>query len=134
MNLLLDTHILLWALTDNENLSYKARDLLINPDNEIFYSDISLWEIAIKHQKRPSEFNFDEKIVDYYCQESYFIELPLKKRDIFLLSELNRKSGQKPHNDPFDRLLICQAISEELMLLTHDSLIPGYDADCIISV
>ena len=61
MNLLLDTHIAIWALNDDASLSEKARNLILDPDNTIYYSTVSVWEVLLKHSRRPEHIPFDEK-------------------------------------------------------------------------
>ena len=134
MNLLLDTHIAIWALNDDPNLSEKARKLILDPDNNIYYSTVSVWEVMLKHSKRPNEILFDEKEFSEYCHEAGFIPLSLSDKHIFAVSTLIREENAKPHNDPFDRILLAQAKVENLSLLTHDELIPDYKERCIIAV
>ena len=100
----------------------------------IFYSMISLWEIEIKHILHPDEMTVSSKDIDNYCAEAGFVELRLKNDHIFKLSALHRKDTEKNHKDPFDRILLCQAISENMNFLTHDRLIGGYDAENVILV
>ena len=125
MKLLLDTHILLWAMTDDEKLPEKARALIENVENEIYFSIISLWEIQIKHILHPQQME-QAKIVSQYCRESGFKMLSLSERAVDKLPDLKRPDSAPRHKDPFDKILICQAIAEEMIFLTHDSLISDY--------
>lgn len=134
MNLLLDTHIAVWALNDDPALSEKARGLILDPDNTVYYSAVSVWEVLLKHARRPDDIPFNERDFAQACQQAGFFPLDLKDRHILQVSTLVRSSGAAEHNDPFDRLLLAQAKAENLRFLTHDSLIPGYGEKCVISV
>lgn len=134
MNLLLDTHIAIWALNDAPELSRKARNLILNPDNTIYYSAVSVWEVMLKHAKSPDRIPFNEEDFSNGCKGAGFISLNLSDKHILEVSKLSRPEDIKEHNDPFDRLLIAQAKSENLSFITHDGLISGYDERCIIHV
>ena len=134
MNLLLDTHIAIWALNDDPALSEKARGLILDPDNAIFYSTVSVWEVLLKHARRPQDIPFDEKDFSEACREAGFMPLNLSDKHILAVSTLSRPETAKEHNDPFDRLLIAQAKVENLSFLTHDALIPGYKEKCVVEV
>ena len=132
MNLLLDTHILIWALNDSPFLSTKARELILDPDNTIYYSTISVWEVLLKHARRPVAIPFNEIDFANACREAGFMPLQLSDKHILTVHTLSRQAGTKEHNDPFDRLLLAQAKAENFYFLTHDELIPGYGEKCII--
>lgn len=134
MNILLDTHILIWALADSPKLPEAARQLILNADNGIFYSVISLWEIEIKHQAKPDKLPITAFEVADYCKEAGYKLIQLKDSSVFHLSALKRPISEPIHKDPFDKMLICQAVTENMMLLTHDALIKGYEAGNIITV
>lgn len=134
MNLLLDTHIAIWALNDDNALSAKARELILDPDNTIYYSTVSVWEVLLKHVRRPENIPFDEADFSEGCKEAGFIPLSLSDKHILAVRTLSRPADSREHNDPFDRLLISQAKVENLSFLTHDALIPDYQEKCIISV
>ncbi len=134
MNLLLDTHIAIWALNDDPALSAKARELILDPDNTIYYSAVSVWEVMLKHARRPESIPFNEKDFSESCREAGFIPLGLPDKHILAVNDLKRPVECKPHNDPFDRLLLAQAKVENFSFLTHDELIPDYFEKCIISV
>lgn len=120
MKFLLDTHILIWSLQDNERLSRQVRELINEADNEIYISAASIWEIAIKSSLNKLNLSVDE-IVETLHHSDYF-ELPITyshtARTIYLPYH---------HHDPFDRILIAQALIEELTLVTHDDKIKQYD-------
>ena len=134
MNLLLDTHIAIWALNDDPALSEKARKLILDPDNTIYYSTISVWEVLLKHSRQPDNIPFDEKDFTDGCREAGYVPLSLTDKHILAVHTLSRPANRKEHNDPFDRLLLAQAKVENLSFLTHDELIPGYEEKCIITV
>ena len=134
MNLLLDTHVLIWALNEDQRLSKKARELILDPDNAIYYSSVSIWEVAIKHAIHPENVTFTGKELSQYCQEAGFLPVEMRDRHVFALETITRADGAPPHHDPFDRMLIAQAKAENMSFLTHDSLIPYYNETCIISV
>lgn len=134
MKILLDTLILLWAISNDERLSEKARKLIENVDNEIFYSIISLWEVELKRIAHPDVMPVSAQQVADYCQQSGFQSLMLKEKHIYTLTGLKREETAPPHKDPFDRILICQASTENMMFVTHDSLMLGYNEPCILVV
>ena len=134
MKILLDTHILLWALSNDERLPEKAKELIGNEENEIYYSIISLWEIEIKHLSHPDAMPISAEEIFRYCELSGYQKIIIKENHIFVMNKSNRKSDAPPHKDPFDRMLICQADVENMLFITHDSLIPSYNKSCILSV
>lgn len=142
MNILLDTHIALWAIADTGKLSGEVIKLLESNDNEVFYSVASVWEIAIKHKIRPEQMPIPEEVFVELCQKTGFIQLPIKNEHVFLIKTLERPATAPKHNDPFDRILLAQAKYENLKLVkyenlklvTHDSLLPYYSEDCIMYV
>lgn len=134
MNLLLDTHVLIWALNEDQRLSEKARELILDPDNAIYYSSVSIWEVAIKHAIHPENVTFTGKELSQYCQEAGFLPVEMRDRHVFALETITRADDAPPHHDPFDRMLIAQAKAENMSFLTHDSLLPYYNETCIISV
>ena len=134
MNILLDTHILIRALTADDKLSGKAKDFIVNPDNIIFYSAASIWEISIKHALHPDKIPFSGKELSSYCTQAGYEPLDISDRHVFALESLKRAESAKPHNDPFDRIMISQAKAENMLFLTHDTLLPDYNEACIIPV
>lgn len=119
MNLILDTHVLLWWLDDPTNLlSKEASTAIKEPDNRIVISVVSAWEIAIKKTlgKLESPDNLKEVIVD-----SGFELMPIDYEHAWQVKDL-----PSHHRDPFDRLLISQAKTESLTLVTRDSWLQTY--------
>ena len=134
MNLLLDTHILIWALNEDPKLSEKARSLILDPGNAVYYSSVSIWEVAIKHALHLDNVAFSGKELSQYCQEAGFLPIEMRDRHVYALETITRADDAPAHHDPFDRILIAQAKAENLSFLTHDSLIPYYNETCIVPV
>ncbi len=125
MDILIDTHILLWALYKTEKLSKNTVDLLSNDDNLKYVSLASIWEIEIKHSL--GKLEFDSSLVLKDTEQSGFKILEIKKEHIFELKNL-----EHIHNDPFDRLLLSQAFAEKMNFITSDSKIEQYKKDFIL--
>ena len=134
MKILLDTHIALWSIADSHKLPSKANELIATKNNEIYYSIASVWEIAIKHYLKPDLMPMSEEDFVDYCRKLDYLPLPINNNHIFNIKTLNRNTDQPKHNDPFDRLILSQAKSENLILLTHDSLLLGYNEPCIMLI
>ena len=134
MKILLDTHMLLWALSDNKKLPKKAAEIIDDPENSLFYSVISVWETAIKHMRHPDKLNVSSAELVNYCLKSKIKSLSLSTAHIYTLETLSRPEDAPPHNDPFDRILIAQAKSENMLFLTHDDTLSYYNEPCIICV
>ena len=122
MKVLLDTCAFLWITTDDAQLSESARQIFKNPNNEIFLSSVSAWEIIVKNGigKLPLPSLADEFIASQSIKHE-IDSLPLTEKAVFHLNKLPNH-----HKDPFDRMLICQAIEHDLTILTSDSLIVQY--------
>lgn len=125
MRILLDTHIALWALIDSPRLPRKARDLILDAENTIYFSAASVWEIAIKHRLARGDMPVSGSEARKLLKEAGYIELPITSSHAAATEELPLH-----HSDPFDRILVAQAVSEPMRLLTHDSKLPAY-GDCI---
>ncbi|WP_250658693.1 type II toxin-antitoxin system VapC family toxin [Alkalimarinus coralli] len=121
MKLLLDTHILLWAAGEPRRLSEKALALINSQENELFFSVASLWEVVIKNALGRKDFKADASVLRRGLLDNGYIELPIA-------SEHAVTVGSLPliHKDPFDRILIAQAITEGFTLVTADSTIIKY--------
>jgi PIN domain nuclease of toxin-antitoxin system len=121
MRLLLDTHLLLWALAEPERLDTTTRAALEDPGNEVLFSAASLWEIAIKAGLGRPDFAFDPQQILQAALDTGFVELPVRS------DAAVRVTGLPPHHrDPFDRLLVAQAMHEPVRLYTADPLLPPY--------
>lgn len=128
MRLLLDTHIALWAITDSPRLAAQARSLILNPGNSVHISTATVWEIAIKHMLGRGGMPVSGTQAAAHFQAAGYIELPIANAHVSMLETL------PPHHaDPFDRLLVAQALTEPLRLLTHDAIVSQY-SDSIILV
>jgi PIN domain nuclease of toxin-antitoxin system len=122
MKLLLDTHIFLWLLFCPEKLSPTIIDAYQNPENNIFLSHASLWEMQIKLQLGKLEFDIDlDKFVNEQTNSNYIKLLPINITHILALKQLPFH-----HKDPFDRLLISQAIEEKFVLASNDAVFKNY--------
>ncbi len=121
MNLLLDTHLLLWAAGNPDRLSLDTKELLLDPSNELWFSSASLWEITIKRSLDRADFRVDPRRL-------WRMLLSHGYRELTLSSEHAIAVGALPplHKDPFDRILIAQARVEEITLLTADSTVASY--------
>ena len=119
MRLLLDTHAFLWWVSDWDRIAESAREAIADPNNEVFVSAVSGWEIGIKKAKGRLVAPDNLAVV---VEEKRFEHLPLT------FAHAERAAALPPyHRDPFDRMLIAQAQSEGLVLVTRDSRIPHYD-------
>lgn len=134
MKLLLDTHVLIRTMADDQSLPLRARKLIGDPSNEIFYSIVSPWEIEIKHGKHPKEMPFGGMQVAHYAELSGFHQVPVTMNAVSALKTLERKENTPDHKDPFDRIMICQAEVNGMILLTEDARIAEYTSPCIIPV
>lgn len=125
MELLLDTHILLWALTDDDRLPVKARELIENQKNSIYYSIASMWEVSIKNALKKLPVSGVDFM--HYCEQAGFRKLPVDDRHVASLETLSKKENTPPHNDPFDRILLSQAKADCMLFVTHDEKFACYD-------
>ena len=121
MRLLLDTHLLLWAVATPEKLPAAAYAAIGDEQNSLFFSAASLWEVAIKSSYQRADFTVD--VVDLYQQlvAHAWVEVPVLSVHSFAVVHLPHL-----HKDPFDRLLLAQAMREDLILLTADATLSAY--------
>jgi PIN domain nuclease of toxin-antitoxin system len=121
LNLLLDTHLLLWAAGEPHRLSPKARSLLLDSTHQPVFSAASLWEIGIKRSLGRTDFDVDPRRLWRMLLANGYQELPIT-------TEHTLAVGQLPslHKDPFDRILVAQARVEGLQLLTADTIVAQY--------
>ena len=134
MKLLLDSHILIWAINDDPRLSKEARSLILDENNTIYYSVASIWEISIKHAIHPENVSFSGGELAAFAEEAGFLSLDLKNKHVFALDTLVRNAEAPRHQDPFDRILLAQAKEENMSFLTHDTMLQSYEEKCIVSV
>lgn len=128
MRLLLDTHIAIWAVTDDERLSARARALIDDEANTIFVSVASIWEISIKHSlaRRPRRIPVSgSEALDLFVGSGF---------EVLSISSQHTTAveGLPPlHGDPFDRMIVAQALAEPLVLITADALVAAYGAQIL---
>ena len=123
MRILLDTHVFLWAITDDPRLGVFSRDLISSKAGVVMLSHVSLWEIAIKRALARANMPLTAAQAIAWAEASGFELLPLALPHILTLEQLPLH-----HRDPFDRLLVAQAISEPLTLLSADGAFEAYGA------
>jgi len=121
VKLLLDTQLLLWAAGQPERLSPAARKLLKDPGNQLLFSAASLWEIAIKNTLGREDFRVEPRLLRRGLLDNGYTELPVTSQHAVSIDSL-----PPLHKDPFDRLLMAQALSEGITLLTGDALLARY--------
>jgi len=122
MRLLLDTHVFLWFISGDKRLKQAVKDTIRNPDNEVYLSVVSLWEAITKNQigKLPLP-NPAETFLPEQREQHLISSLVLDEASISQLAKL-----PNVHRDPFDRMLICQAIEHALTIVTVDNIFHSY--------
>jgi PIN domain nuclease of toxin-antitoxin system len=122
MKILLDTHIFLWFISGDTQLSADVRDAIREPDNEIYLSAVSIWEVIVKYQlgKLPLP-EHPETYLPKQRDLHQIASLSLDEDSVIQLAEL-----PPLHRDPFDRMLICQALQKGLTIATVDSVVRAY--------
>lgn len=121
MKLLLDTHLLLWAAGEPTRLPRKTRDLISDQENELLFSPASLWEISIKRRLGHKDFNVEPRLLRRGLLDNGYGELPISSDHVVAIDTL-----PPIHKDPFDRVLVAQALVEGVILLTSDNLLTQY--------
>ena len=121
MKLLLDTHLLLWAAGEPERLSSGARRQISDPDNQLLFSAASLWEITIKASRGRDDFRIEPRLFRRALLDNGYVELPITSEHA-----VNVDTLPPLHKDPFDRLLLAQALVEDVKLLTTDTQLAAY--------
>ena len=121
MKLLLDTHLLLWAADSIERVPPNARTLMSDPQNELLFSAASLWEIAIKSSLNRPDFSVDARRLRRGLIDNGYRELLISSEHAIAINTL-----PPIHKDPFDRLLLAQAMIEGILLLTDDATVARY--------
>ena len=129
-DVLLDTHIIIWAMLNDSRLNDKMLKVILNPENRIFYSVASMWEVQIKYAIKKMPISGIEFM--HYCEQSGYHKLPIDDSHICELAGLVRDEAAPPHNDPFDRIMLSQAKAEGFTFLTHDPFFRGYNEPCVI--
>ena len=123
MKLLLDTHVILWALEDSPRLPLFIREQIISESNEIYVSSMSLLEIAIKHKKSPDKMPYSSDQIRDYCQRAGYIFLSLSLDSIHTYEQYDFSA----HLDPFDQMLVAQSVCNNMRLITHDEKLKLFD-------
>jgi PIN domain nuclease of toxin-antitoxin system len=121
MRILLDTNILIWSLTDPGRLAKTAGPALVNPENEVFFSAVSIWEIAIKFGLQRADFTVEPRAIADQATTNGFIGLPMTIGTAASVATLAMH-----HRDPFDRLLIAQALAGPMQFYTADTALAVY--------
>ncbi len=121
MKLLLDTQLLLWAAGNSRRLTATARKLLNDPGNELCFSAASLWEITIKNSLGRRDFRVEPRVLRRGLLDNGYTELPITSQHAVSVEGL-----PDIHRDPFDRLLLAQALCEGITLVTSDALLATY--------
>lgn len=121
MKYLVDTHLLLWAANSPGRLSPLAADLLQDPRNELLFSAASIWEVAIKSSLDRSDFEIDARVLRRGLLDNDYLELTVTSEHAVAIDVL-----PLIHKDPFDRILIAQAMVEGITLLTSDTQVMQY--------
>lgn len=123
MNLLLDTHIFLWYVSADAKLAENIRQEISNPLNAVYFSVASAWEITVKYQLGKLTLPDDpSRYIPRLRTEHKLLSLEIDEKTITFLPRLPNL-----HRDPFDRILICQALQHELTLVTEDTLVRSYE-------
>ncbi|MEO1651927.1 MAG: type II toxin-antitoxin system VapC family toxin [Bacteroidota bacterium] len=126
MSYLIDTHVIIWALERNPLLSKNAISLIEDEDNEIFFSTVSLWEIAIKKSIGKLKLRYSINSITEALEAQQLMLLPLAAPSIEEVENLPFPKSVD-HNDPFDRAIIAQAMHHELIIITKDKMFKHYD-------
>jgi PIN domain nuclease of toxin-antitoxin system len=121
MKILLDTHLLLWAAEQSGRLSRKALKVIGDPANELVFSSVSVWEIAIKSSLERPDFQADARLFRRALLDNGYRELAITSEHAVVAATL-----PGIHRDPFDRMLVAQSQVEGLMLLTSDPTVAKY--------
>jgi PIN domain nuclease of toxin-antitoxin system len=128
LNLLLDTHVALWAITDSPKLPQKARELIESTRSLVWISSATVWEIAIKHSLGRGDMPVSSQDAVRYFRESGYRFLAIEPEHAAAIEDLPAH-----HGDPFDRILVAQALVEPMRLITHDPIVARYN-DTIIEI
>jgi len=121
LKLLIDTQLLLWAAGQPDRLSASARKQIKNPKNEVLFSAASLWEITIKNSLGRDDFRVEPRLLRRGLLDNGYTELPVTSQHAVNID------GLPPlHKDPFDRMLLAQALAEGITLLTSDTQLARY--------
>jgi PIN domain nuclease of toxin-antitoxin system len=123
---LLDTHTAIWFFNGDNDLSETAKNIILEPSNQKYVSIASVWELAIKINLEKLAFNGKAAGFVHLAESNFFTILPIKTAHLTTFESL-----PLIHRDPFDRLLVATAITEQMTLITTDDNIPGYNVSHI---
>ena len=121
MKYLLDTHVLLWAAGQPERLSESVHAVLQDRQNQLYFSSVSIWEIVIKRGLGRNDFVVDPRLLRYGSINNGYAELAMTSEHALTLATL-----PGIHKDPFDRILVAQAMTEQMKLITADTILAKY--------
>lgn len=121
MRLLLDTHVLIWVTAEPDRISNDVLRIIESRDTELVFSAASVWEVAIKRALGREDFDVDPRLLRRGLIENGYTELAIAGAHAAAVDSL-----PPIHKDPFDRILIAQALAESLMLLTADPVVAQY--------
>jgi PIN domain nuclease of toxin-antitoxin system len=124
---LLDTHTFIWTVLQTNNLSKKSKEIIFNRNNEIYVSTVSFWEISLKTRIKKFSFkNININDFPQYARNMGFTIIDMQENETITFHKLPLK---KNHKDPFDRMLIWQAITKNMTMLSKDELFEQYRKD-----
>jgi len=121
VRVLLDTHLLLWAAAGSPRLSAEARGIIEDPGNELLFSAASIWEVAIKNGLGRADFRVDPRALRAGLLAAGYAELVITGAHVLAVDGL-----PAVHRDPFDRLLLAQALAEGVVLVSSDPMVGRY--------
>lgn len=133
MKYLLDTHVIMWALVNDKRIDENIKKLILDQNNQIYYSTISPWEIEIKHQKIKS-FTLTGKQFCSLCDQNDILNLPIKNNHVIKLKDIINNNKNSDHKNPFDKMLLAQSVEENMLLITHDKKLLDYDTNNVIII
>jgi PIN domain nuclease of toxin-antitoxin system len=128
MKYLVDTHVLLWSLFEPERLPQKLKAILLDESNDIYYSAVNIWEISIKFGL--DKLSLGELEPDDFLEELLESFYLYRELEPFVVAAVHRLPSH--HKDPFDRLMICDAIHGGLTLLSLDERLKAYEPDGLL--
>ena len=128
MRVILDTHIMIWAIQGTSRLSQSVRDIINDDNNDVYFSTVSLIEISIKRKAHPEDMPFDAREARKLFVENGYEELPMDSSHAETMDDLPLL-----HRDPFDRMLLAQAKAEGFKVVSHDNRFSAY-GDFVIAV
>jgi PIN domain nuclease of toxin-antitoxin system len=126
MNLLIDTHAVIWFITDNDNLPLKTKQIIENKENNCYVSIATYWEIGIKNSIGRLDLKSDLETIFQIIEETGFETLPITTNQI-----LKNANLECHHQDPFDRIIIAQSLTERMTIITKDSQFENYNVPII---